>query len=308
VLVPDTSAILDGRERNGHYYRLQLSRAGRHLEIGASAAGATQDFRHQLGRFSRVGISRYEAEVELKQYPNTRWFRRTEQSVGVRTTHRYGGGLLDYSIQPQLSFELQRQSSFDVGIIAERVTLPDVVRGVDVPVDVVAFTLSARTDATRVLSASAFLLAGERELYDFSDPRPGAGYIANLRATIRPFAANALELSWQRSVRQESWGEETIDRATLTRVRATHQFTRAVGMRVIAERSDQFDSQESNPFSRRGVRMGWSALMHWEFAPASLLYVGGADELREFDARISPDRLVRTGASVFIKASYLVRL
>jgi hypothetical protein len=308
VLASDTSTILDGRERDGHYYRLQLSRAGRHLEVELSAAGASEDFRHQLGRFSRVGISRYEAEVELTQYPNSRWFRRTEQSLSVRTTHRYGGGLLDYTIQPEISFELQRQSSFDIGIIAERVTLPDVVRGVDVPVDVVALTLSASTDASRVLSASAFLLAGERELYDFSDPRPGAGYIANLRATIRPFAASAFQLSWQRSVRQDAWGEETIDRATLSRVRATHQFTRAMGIRVIAEHSDQFDSQEVNPFSRRGVRMGWSALLHWEFAPASLLYVGGADELREFDARVSADRLIRTGASVFVKASYLVRL
>jgi hypothetical protein len=308
VIVPDTSHILDGRERNGHYYRLHLSRAGRHLGIEASASGATEDFRHQLGRFSRVGISSYEAEVELTQYPNSRWFRRARQSVSARTTHRYGGGLLDYWIQPELSFELQRQSSLGAGIIAERVTLPDVVRGVDVPVDVVAFTLSASTDATRVLSASAFLLAGERELYDFTDPRAGAGYIANLRATIRPFSASAFQLSWQRSIRQESWGEETLDRATLTRVHATHQFTRAVGIRLIAEHSDQLDSQESNPFSRRGVRMGWSALLHWEFAPASLLYFGGADELREFDARLSPDRLVRTGASVFIKASYLVRL
>ncbi|MGH7713529.1 MAG: hypothetical protein ACREOG_19735, partial [Gemmatimonadaceae bacterium] len=112
-----------------------------------------------------------------------------------------------------------------------------------------------------------------------------------------------------RSNHYEAWGRSLVDDAKIVRIRATYQFSRAVGARVIGEYSDQFNSLASSAAARTTRRYSTSLLLTWELAPASFLYVGYNDTRQDFEEPIvDTQRVLRTGDLFFLKLSYLYRL
>jgi hypothetical protein len=298
--VPDD--VLDGRRRTGAYYRASLVREGRALDVALSSTGATRDFRNQLGRFERVGAQGHSVEAELTQYVNNSWLRTVEEGIEARAVTVYGGELLDYVVEGSLQLELERRTFFSVGPHFERVTLEGV------PLDMVAARLEGESSAWKRVDLGAFLFVGEREIYDFDDPRVGRGYIANASIEVRPTSRASVEGSARRSIHYERWGGALIADAKIFRLRGTYQFTRALGVRLILERSDQLDT-EGDPARPRDVEHGSSLLLTYELAPASFLYLGWNDANRDFESPIvERDRRLRTGSQLFLKMSYLVRL
>jgi hypothetical protein len=299
-LVPDRA--LDGRRRTGTYYRASLVREGRALDVALSSTGATRDFRNQLGRFERVGVQGHAIEAELTQYVNNSWLRTVEEGIEARAVTVYGGDLLDYVVGANVQLELERQTFLGAGPHFERVTLAGV------PLDLVGAMLEGESNAWKRVDLNGFLYIGEREIYDFDDPRVGRGYVGSAGIEVRPTARASVELSGRRSIHYERWGGDLIADAKILRLRGTWQFTRALGVRVILERSDQFDT-EGDPARPRDVELGSSLLLSYELAPASFLYVGWNDASREFEAPVvERERRLRTGSQLFMKVSYLVRL
>lgn len=293
---------LDGRRRTGAYYRASLTREGRELSWGLSTTGATADFRNQLGEFERVGIQAHSADLELTQYVNNDWLRWVEEEVEARTTTVYGGELLDYVIGSDVRLALQRQTEISVGPHFERVTIAGV------PLDVAGAMLRGGSAAWKHVELDGFLYIGGREIVDFDDPRVGRGYTGNVSLTIRPTSRATLEGRAQRSIHYEGWGDAIVADAKIFRLRGTYQFTRALGVRLLVEHSDQFDSDE-DVTDRRDVELGSSILLSYELAPASFLYLGWNDASREFDEPVvTSSRRVRTGSQLFLKVSYLVRM
>lgn len=85
--------------------------------------------------------------------------------------------------------------------------------------------------------------------------------------------------------------------------------TRALGIRLVGEYSNQYDIASPDAFTRRTIRYSSSLLLSLEMAPGSFLYAGFNDALQDFDTPVSdPRRVVRTGNQLFIKASYLFRM
>lgn len=296
------SSVLDGLARSGGYYELQLRRAGREVNWSMSSAGTSPNFRNQLGRYSRIGTVAHSGRLEVDQYPNNRFLQKTSQSLSLSQTSAWGGDRLDYNISPRFSFDFRARSAFNVGAFFNRVTLfgtPLYNRGM---------SADFRVDAWRKVSFGGFLFGGDREIVDANDPRAGKGYFGNLRMALRPVPQASLELRGQRSIHYESWGGPIADDAKILRVRGTYQFSRALGMRLIGEYSDQFNALVTNPINQRRTRYNSSLLFTYEMAPASFLYLGYNDSMQDFDEPTVPERrVVRTGSQLFLKLSYLFR-
>ncbi|HEX6058279.1 MAG TPA: DUF5916 domain-containing protein [Gemmatimonadaceae bacterium] len=294
--------VLDGRRRTGSYYRASLTRQGRSLSWVVSSTGATEEFRNQLGEFERVGVQAHSAGVELTQYVNNGWLRWIEETIEGRATTVYGGKLLDYVVGPEVEVALQRQTSFSVGPHFEQVTIADE------PLEMVGAMLQGESAAWKHVELGAFLYIGGREIVDFDDPRVGRGYVGNVGVTFRPTARTTVEGDAERSIHYEAWGEALVADAKILRLRGTYQFTRALGLRLLVEHSDQFDSK-NDATERRDVELGSSVLLSYELAPASFLYLGWNDASREFDRPVvTRERRMRTGSQLFLKVSYLLRM
>ena len=314
-LVEDTSMVggvpvvevrpheaLDGERRTGSYYRASLEREGRALSWGVSSTGATADFRNQLGEFERVGVQAHSAGLELTQYVNNDWLRWVEEEIEARATTVYGGELLDYVVGSDVRLSLQRQTEISAGPHFERVTIAGI------PLDMVGAMIRGESAAWKRLELEGFLYIGGREIVDFDDPRVGRGYTGNVSVTVRPTARATVEARAQRSIHYEGWGEPLVADAKIFRLRGTYQFTRALGVRLLVEHSDQFDSG-NDLTERREVELGSSVLLSYELAPASFLYLGWNDASREFERPVvERDRRMRTGSQLFLKVSYLVRM
>ncbi|MDQ6831392.1 MAG: carbohydrate binding family 9 domain-containing protein [Gemmatimonadota bacterium] len=309
TVIRDTSSAEDGKERNGAYYRLRFGRSGYHLNYSIGRSGASNTFRDELGQFQRVGIERSAARISLDEYPNNAWLQRMGQSVSFSRTNAWRGKSLDGLFNPGINFQFQHQTSVSFGYTYEKVTLPNFVTGRDTALYVQGWSFSASSFAWRKVSGVLSLFGGEREIYDFSRPRLGQGYFGSATLTIRPNASSSLDLKGQRSLHYGTRWANLVDDAKILRLRGTYQFTRALGLRMIGEYSDQFSSVFTNPLTQRAKHLGTSALVSYEIAPGSFLYAGFNDTQRDFDDPVvRGGARLRTGSDVFLKISYLFRV
>jgi hypothetical protein len=159
------------------------------------------------------------------------------------------------------------------------------------------------------VQASVNLFGGEREIYDFTRPRVGHGYFTTVDVVVRPTWSSSVELKGQRSLHYGTGWANLVDDAKIVRLKATYQLTRAIGLRLIGEYSDQYSSLISNPLSQQSTRFSSSALVSYEIAPGSFLYAGYDDTQSDFRFPIVPrDARLRTDNSIFLKLSYLFRI
>lgn len=297
------SSHLDGRSLRGVSYRSRLSFNSRRLLASLSATGVSPDFRDQLGRFSRVGLQSYAARAEYTRYPNNRLLQRWQQQLDISRSNAYGGGLVDWRVGPRVELQFRRNTSLNVSISEELVTL----YGARLRTTTVGGDL--RMNASQRVSVGGSVSGGEREIVDPNNPRVGNGFSANLDLTLRPLPQASAEIRAQRTGNYERVGGARVNEAKIVRVRGTYQFSRAIGARIIGEYSDQFNSLSSTQSSRRSRRYVSSVLLTWELAPASFLFVGYNDAQQEFAQPIMPEaRTLRTGNLFFLKLSYLYRL
>ncbi len=301
--LPKSSAALDGAVRHGKYYRARLARSGRALTYAMTLAAADSLFRDQIGRFARIGIEQYAGRIELSQYPNSRVLQRFSQSLALKRTNAFAAGLLDYAADPGVSFQFQRQTGLSVSQHLQLSTISGV------PVRVHGSFLDFHSDAWQYLGVGGSIYFGGREIVDPANPRAGTGYFGNIRLTLRPLPQASIEARGQRSIHANAWGKPHLDDAKIIRVNSTYQFSRGLGVRLIAEHSNQYNSITANPFSRQTNRNSYSGLVVYELGPASFFYAGYGGGTRDFDAPVVPrETTLRTDSQLFVKLSYLFRL
>lgn len=299
---PATSRFLDGARRHGRYYRARLARSGRQLSFSATLSAADSLFRDQLGRFSRVGVEQYSGRLELSRYPNNRLFQRVTESLALRRTNAFGGGTLDYSADPGMNFQFQRQTTLGVNEHLQLTTVSGV------RVRTYGHFIDLRSDAWRTVGIEARGYVGQREIIDPADPRTGVGLLGSVRIVVRPVDQASVEARVQRSTHADKWGNPLLDDAKIIRLKTTYQFSREMGIRLIGERSNQFNSAASNPFSRRTVRNSYSALMSYELGPASFFYAGYNEIEQDFgNPAVDRPTTLKTDGQLFVKLSYLFR-
>ncbi len=298
-----TSPALDGKTRNGLYYRARLAQAGKNLYLVALASGADSTFRDQLGRFARVGIQQLGGKAAIIQYPSTRLFQRLSQGVMVTTASAFGGGLLDYTVTLPFEFQFQKATLVTVTPLRQHLTL------FGRRLYMSGMSLEASSQASQVISASGSMYIGDREIVDQLRSRVGRGYNASLQLVVRPVPQASVEIKGQRSWHADRWSSPLVDDARIVRAKGSYQFSRPLGVRLIEEYSNQYDTRNSNPFYRRSVRHARSGLVSYELGPASFLYVGYNEGSQNFDQPIvDTGARLRTESQLFMKLSYLMRL
>lgn len=301
--VPGFGSALDGANRAGKFYRLRFSRAGPHLTYTLSTGGADSLFRDQLGQFARVGVQKYFGLITVSQLVNNSFVQRVDEGFTGNQTNRFGAGLLDYSLNPYVGVQFQRQTWVKLTAHRELITL------FEVPVHVDGGVLEVNSLPSQRFGMGGFLYFGGREIVDPNRPRPGHGYLTNWNFIVRPIAQASLEVRGQRSWHTDRWGDPLVDDAKIIRVKGTYQFTRALGIRLITERSNQFSTLISNPLNRRSVRNAYSGLVSYELGPSSFVYAGYNEAAQDFLAPVvASDRSLKTGSQLFIKISYLLRM
>jgi Domain of unknown function (DUF5916) len=300
-LLVDSS--LDGKTRDGLYYRARLARAGKYFSFTALASGADSSFRDQLGKFSRVGIQQLGGDATITQYPDSKWLQLMSQGVNVTTASAFGGALLDYTVTLPFVFQFQKATSFTITPLRQHLTLFRqrlFMSGV---------ILEGSSNASQVISASGNIYIGDREIIDQSRSRVGKGYTAGLQVVFRPIPQASMEMNGQRSWHVDDWGQPLVDDARILRVKGTYQLTRPLGIRLIEQYSNQYDTRVANPFIRRNVQHARSALVSYELGPSSFLYVGYNEGSQDFNEPVvNGATQLKTGSQLFMKLSYLLRL
>jgi len=302
-LDPATSSVLDGKTRTGLYYRALLAQAGKHFSGALLASGAEPGFRDQVGRFSRVGIEQLGGRVTATQYPASQLLAWTSQGISVSTARVFGGKLLDYTVTVPLTFQLRKATSFTITPLRQHLTL------FDKRLYMTGLVLDASSTASQMIAASGNIYFGDREIVDQAQSRVGKGYNANVQIIVRPVPQASLDVRAQRTWHADKWGSPLVDDARILRVKGSYQFSRSLGLRLIEQYSNQYDTRVVNPFYRRGVVHARSALVSYEIGPASFFYVGYNEGSQDFDEPIVANGgRLRTESNLFMKLSYLVRL
>jgi hypothetical protein len=298
-----TTSPFDGKERTGTYYRARLARAGKNLTLALLASGADSSFRDQLGRFARVGIQQLGGRVTATQYPSNKIFQRLSQGVVVSTANAFGGGLLDYTVTMPFEFLFQKATGVTLTPLRQHLTL------FGQRLYMTGLVVDAHSNASQVIAGSGFIYIGEREIIDQTRSRVGRGYTTSLQLVVRPMPQASVEIRGQRSWHADRWGSPLVDDARIVRMKASYQFSRPLGFRLIEEYSNQYDTRILNPFDRRNVRHARSGLVSYELGPASFFYVGYNEGSQNFDEPIVDNGgRLRTESQLFMKLSYLVRL
>ena len=297
------SSLFDGSERSGGYYTARLSQAGRNFNWNVSAGGLSPEYRNQLGRYSRVGVESFNGRLAFDQYPNGAVIQKVSQSLSVSRTNAFGAGLLDYSITPRFEVTFKQRAGFNVSYMIERQAI------LGVPLHQRGVFTDWRLETSRFVQLGGFFYGGDRELYDPDNPRVSKGVFASLRVTIRPVPQASLEVRGQQSNHYEAWGGDLVDDAKIVRLRGTYQVSRRLGLRLIGEYSDQFNTLVSNPVNERAIRYASSLLVTYELGPASFLYAGYNDLMQSYEEPVvTRSQTLRTGNQFFLKMSYLFRL
>jgi hypothetical protein len=302
-LRPTIASVLDGKTRTGFYYRALLAKAGKFFSGALIASGADSGFRDQIGRFSRVGIEQLNGRVTATQYPTSKIFQWLSQGINVNTARAFHGKFLDYTVTVPLQFQFQQATSFTFTPLRQHLTL------FDRRLYMTGLVLDASSNASQMISASGNIYVGDREIIDLSRSRVGKGYNASVQLVVRPVPQASIEARGQRTWHADDWGSPLVDDARILRLKGIYQFSRPLGLRLIEQYSNQYDTRIANPFYRRGVVHARSALVSYELGPSSFFYVGYNEGSQNFDEPIvDRDARLRTESQLFMKLSYLVRL
>ncbi|MFN2603133.1 MAG: DUF5916 domain-containing protein [Gemmatimonadaceae bacterium] len=298
-----TSPVLDGKKRNGVYYRALLAQAGKNLSAVILASGADSTFRDQIGRFARVGIQQLGGRVTATQYPSTKILQWMSQGINVQTASAFGGKFLDYTVTTPFQFQFQKATTFTVTPLWQLLTVFDKRLYMN------GLVLDGSSAASPMLFVSGTIYFGDREIIDQSRSRVGKGYNANVGLIVRPVPQGSIDIRGQRTWHSDKWGSPLVDDAQILRIKGSYQFSRPLGIRLIEQYSNQYDTRITNPFYRRGIVHARSALVSYELGPSSFFYAGYNEGSQDFnDPIVDGGAILRTDNVVFMKLSYLIRL
>ena len=119
----------------------------------------------------------------------------------------------------------------------------------------------------------------------------------------------SIDIKGQRTWHSDKWGSPLVDDARILRIKGSYQFSRPLGIRLIEQYSNQYDTRVTNPFYRRGVVHARSALVSYELGPSSFFYAGYNEGSQDFnDPIVDGGAILRTDNLLFMKLSYLIRL
>jgi hypothetical protein len=223
--------------------------------------------------------------------------------VEASVSNKDHGGLLDYTVMPKVILQFTGTSSIALFTNFQRTTF--LGQSLDYRTDYISTNVGLR----KTLDVSVLYNNGLRPIYDFAAPRLGDGQMYQLTMSMYPIPAMTLAPIFCRTrVSERNGGDKVVD-AKLFYMTGSYQYTPALGIRAMVQLSDQWSGLLDNPFLQQDAYTQSSVTIRYEIAPTSFVYCGLNNERRRFLAPIVPEnRYLQTGARVYFKMSYLVRI
>jgi hypothetical protein len=297
------NSLYDGSGRSGTLLRGQIGYTDPHVSATVSSGRVSSDFRAQLGNMRRVGIEQHNLNLYVTQYLKRRGWRQVQEMVEASVSNKDRGGLLDYSVMPKVIMQFSGTTSIALFTNLQRTTF--LGQSLEYRTDYISTNLGLR----KTLDVGLLYNTGRRPIYDFANPRLGDGHMYQVTMSMYPIPAMTLAPVFSRTVVTERYGGEKIVDAKLFYMTASYQYTPALGIRAMLQLSEQWSGILENPFLQQDAYTQSSVVLKYEIAATSFVYCGINNEHRRFLAPIVPEnRYLQTGARVYFKMSYLVRI
>jgi opacity protein-like surface antigen len=303
-------------------YNVAINRSGRHFSTHLHYVDYGPDFRSALGFVQRSDIRdwhqnidytfRPEGDVLIAWGPSFRW----------QTVTDHTGKRLDWSINPELEWELTRQTGIGVGYVARGERLrPQDFTGLTNDIDFSAWIVGAGID-TEPTNALGLEFGGNwGRTVNFVPPEgelPRLDTVLELEAelTLRPTSAIRIDTEYlYLQLSQRDTGSSIFENHIL-RTRWNMQFSRQFSVRAIF----QFDVVQANTAltSLNTTRnLNTDLLLTYQVNAWTALYAGFNSNFQNLNLfrTTNGSILERTGSALhndsrqfFLKFSYLLRL
>ena len=271
---------------------------GRHWRLFLNDQRVSDAYESRIGFVRRRGYGMNSATLGYEfQAPQTSWWVRVRPFVVARRLET-SAGLIDESyVDPGVDVRLAR----DISIYTYYSFHQDAYLGREYPYQFYASNFTV--NALKRLTVAARLTVGEGVNFDRARPMVGNALDTSLTLTAKPIPALDSEFLLLNSQLKAKAGNAAgvpdgtvLFRQTVYRNRTNYQFTRAHGVRSIAE---------YNTLSRQ---FSLSLLYGWTPRPTTAIYAGFGDLLDRDpipgDVHRMGDELRRVRRTLFVKASY----
>jgi hypothetical protein len=283
---------LDGVDRNGHAYEMNLRKQGRNLGYFLAHYRIDPDFKTDTGFIRRVDLETTSTNLSYRWWP-TSWLVNWGPRVNHRRIYNFDGVLQDS--QTGLNVEARFVRNFDITAAVNR----DMERFGGIDFWKTRHTVGGNVRTNRRISFGAEINTGDQVLFE-GNPYLGSGTEYQLNMTLRPTSRlqSEITLDTSRFTDVRAGVEEEIFDVKIWRAFTTYQFTSRLLLRNI---------MDYNSFDKRLL----ANILGTYRVNAGTVFFAGYDarynQGNRFDEQLS-SRLLRTNHAIFVKLQYLFRL
>jgi hypothetical protein len=299
---------LDGRQRAGPGFVLEMTRDGRHVEDETRYTDLSPDFQSQLGFIKRVDIRQFDEVFKYRWRPSRGPVEKYGPTFDGSYVTDHRGGLQEWKAALGFKIEVAGPSELE----AEHALAVERYQGTDFQK---ALT-SVEFTSERLHWLGLDLKYSWGTDVNF-DPAPGlspflaAARQASASVTVRPAPRLSLAETW---IYNGLSDVGSIFDNVILRSKLNLQFTRELSLRAIVDHS-RVSPDAARADLDRERRFGVDLLATWLVSPGTAFYVGYSDLLENLALDPTTPSVLRrtdvanmsTGRQFFVKASALFR-
>ena len=286
---------LQGVERDGHVFDLNLRQNGRHLDWSLSAYEISRDFDTEVGFVRRTDQRRTRGNISYRWFPQN-WIIDWGPRFSYGRNWNFDGVLEDENAGMSMSFSLAKNlranTSFDRDM--ERFGGINFLQN--------RYRVGGGMN-NRSFSVNASFDTGDQIFFDWDNPYLGRETGSNVSVSVRPVSSlqSQISLNTSRFTDPTNGNAEIFD-VQIIRAQTTYQISNPLLIRNITE-YDTFDRQ-----------FDFNLLVTYRVNGGTVFYVGYDDHYRQEDQIDHLDEQFfmsnnfrRTNRAVFTKLQYLFR-
>jgi len=286
---------LEGVEREGHVFDLNLRQNGRHLDWSLGAYEISRDFDTEVGFVRRTDQRRTRGNISYRWFPQN-WIIDWGPRFSYGRNWNFDGILEDENASMSMSFSLAKNlranTSFDRDM--ERFGGINFLQN--------RYRVGGGMN-NRSFSANASFDTGDQIFFDWDNPYLGRETGSNVSVSVRPVSSLQSQISLRTSrFTDPTNGNAEIFDVQIIRAQTTYQISNPLLIRNITE-YDTFDRQ-----------FDFNLLVTYRVNGGTVFYVGYDDHYRQEDQIddldekfFMPNNFRRTNRAIFTKLQYLFR-
>ncbi len=301
------SAALDADLRDaagaitqGDATRSELSRSSKGLDVGIAALDVSPRFAADMGFIRRTDQIEFAGWFNPHLFPKGRsWFNTFNPSLSYERTYDHDpdrriGRRTDDELELELELDLPRNSWLGAGHY-RAFTYFD---GREFPGQT-GFFVFAGSNRYRAVQANAFVIFGDRVVFDETVPGRSTKLEAELRSRFSRQLDAALSVNGSIVTRSET--DQRFADVIIPRLRVSYQHNKELSFRWITELRALREYDTAGLVSSRSQRLSLDLLGSYQVGPGTVFYLGYGSLLNG-ETR---DAMRPTHNSAFVKLSYL---